>query len=1192
MIDVKSYRFFVAIALFLLSAFDISAHTLTMHKADGTGADHYVLPPEGEDSCYIDTVYLKEKFSDAFYLGIYPVPDSVEWRYRVATEEDADSTVADSLWSYGAASDTCCVLIDSMEELSSYAAQVRIWCDSTSSYQPWSDILFDTTRCVAPSEENLTIQQQGTSVTMSWDVETTAWEWVLRKVGDPTAKHVVTDVGQITWRRLIPDAAYAWKVRVQCGDTWSDYSTEQFFNGADAETTDCQDPGDDDFGAKDISSSHATLFCHLHGTQYKWALRAHGSTGWSQHTTTFDHYKWKNLKPGTQYEYKVKINCGNNTWTNYSEPKYFTTTGDHYGHDCTTPYSHHMSAKDITHNSASTHCSIKGASYHWYLKEHGSYTDWIDYESHHSHYGWKNLKHNTKYAYKVKIKCSSGYWTGWSPTMYFTTTNHYGHECSTPYGHHMSSGNLTHNSASTFCDVKGASYHWYLKEYGSYSGWTDYETHSSHHSWKNLKHNTKYAYKVKVKCHDGHWTGWSPIKYFHTKDHYGGDCHTPKSHHFSVKDLSYSSATTHCQVKGGQQYHWFLREHGTQTWSDYNTSHAHHKWSHLKHNTKYEYKLKIKCSDSYWTGWSPTMYFTTHDHYGSECTTPYSHHMSVKHISYNSASTYCDINGSSYHWYLKEYGSYGDWTDYETNHNYHGWSNLKHNTKYAYKVKIKCSSGHWTGWSPIMYFTTHDHYGSTCSTPYSHHMSAKDIGYNSASTHCDMHGASYHWHLKEHGSYGGWTDYETHSSHHSWKNLKHNTKYAYKVKIKCHDGHWTGWSPTMYFTTHGHYSSTCSTPYSHHLHTKDITHHSASTHCDVQGASYHWYLKESKNTSPWQDYNTPSSHHGWTNLKPNTSYAYKVKVKCHSGHWTGWSPIKYFTTHDTHYGSGYCSTPQSHHLSAQHISHNSASTYCNISGASYHWYLRPYGSNAWIDYETSHDHHGWNNLHHHTKYEYKVKVKCHSGLWTSWSPIMHFTTHDHYGSHCSAPGYYDFAAYQSTYNLFKIHNYSAALKFTSAIRIAGGEWWQHTSSSHIIGWGNLEPNTMYEYRIKRQCTDGSMSDWSVIKTFWTGSAPMYGPSSSGDPVTIEVPEAVQEISTQSVEMLLYPSPASDFFSVAGLPAEAEIRIMDMQGQSLLSRTLNQSSSQVDIQGLENGLYQVLYIDPQGVRHTKKLIVIH
>ena len=469
-------------------------------------------------------------------------------------------------------------------------------------------------------------------------------------------------------------------------------------------------------------------------------------------------------------------------------------------------------------------------------------------------------------------------------------------------------------------------------------------------------------------------------------------------------------------------------------------------------------------------------------------------------------------------------------------------------------------------------------------------MSVKDLTYNSATTYCAIGGDEYHWMLKPYGS-SSWIDYTSSHNYYQWNGLHYNTKYEYKVKVKCHSGAWTAWSGVFWFQTPDHYSG-CNTPQSHEMSVKNLTYSSATTHCAVDGYEYHWALRQWGGYG-WTDYTSAYNYHDWKNLTYNTKYEYKVKVKCHNGTWTDWSDVYWFQTHD-HYSS--CSTPESHHMSVQNLSYGSATTHCGVSGYEYHWMLKAEGSSTWQDYVTPNNYQNWSNLHYNTKYEYKVKVKCHSGTWTGWSNSYWFTTHDHSGYGCSAPYGSEFTIQQQAYNLFRIYMYAPFTSWSSQIRKSGTyEWAGHTTSVNNMAWGNLDPSSQYEYRVQRTCADGTKSDWSVIRTFWTGSGPTTssGRPDIGSPLVVQTGSQILSPANSltdvtSVEM--YPNPASNVVSLIGIRYGSEVTIVDMQGKQVLRKVLGEREN-LDVQNLDNGIYQVLMVDQMGNLQTKRLAVV-
>ncbi len=944
-------------------------------------------------SALFDTVYVMEKTSNYILLQVEPMDGPTVWRYRMVQDLATDTPAADSIWLSGTVADTCCIMLEGLQPASRYQIELRN-AEEGATASVWYSMIEDT-RCRGVSADQMKlIGLDHDYASIMCEKQASSYEWVLRRQGSATTRHIETETNSIEWSNLASNTTHECMVRYMCNGIWSDYSDMDVFTTKAYEAQSCEPLGSSDTYTSDVSANDVQLNCKVQGYQYTWGMRLSGEDDWTVHSTSESHYKWLNLKPGKNYEYKVKVECEEDVWSDWSGVHYFKTKDDHYGGgECSQPQSHHMSVKDLSYNSASTYCGVGGSKYHWKIKEVGT-SFWQEHKSSHHYHTWTGLKPNTKYAYMVSVHCHSGYWTDWSDLWYFTTHNHYGSDCGTPKSHHMSVKDISYNSASTYCSVEGSEYHWKFKEVGS-SVWKKHESSHHYHTWTGLKPNTKYAYMVKVKCHNGYWTDWSDLWHFTTHDHYGSDCHTPQSHHMSVKDVSYNSASTYCAV-GGYEYHWKFKEVGTNIWKKHESSHNYHTWTGLKHNTKYAYMVKVKCHNGYWTDWSDLWYFTTHDHYGNDCHTPQSHHMSHGKVTHNSASTYCHVDGYEYHWQLKPYGGgINDWKDYSGTHNYHDWSGLHYGTKYIYKVKVKCHNGYWTDWSDVYHFTTNDHYD-------------------------------------------------------------------------------------------------------------------------------------------------------------------------------------------------HCSTPGNHHVYSYNHTHNSATTHCGVSANQYHWAMRGPGDHDWTHHTSTHNYYDWNNLHHNTRYEYKVKVECQNGYWTHWSSVHYFTTHDHYyGNTCATPSGHDFSGYLQEYNLFRIYIYAPFKEFSSALRKSGEtEWAEHSTIANNMAWGNLDPGTSYEYRVRITCPDGTKSAWSGIRSFWTGAGSgISAGRSSGVGNLISNRELINR------KVGIYPNPTAGHFYFSELQGEKnELSVYNLHGQLVLTRRGVQSDVPIDISHLQNGFYQVVIREGDGSTAVEKLVV--
>jgi len=333
------------------------------------------------------------------------------------------------------------------------------------------------------------------------------------------------------------------------------------------------------------------------------------------------------------------------------------------------------------------------------------------------------------------------------------------------------------------------------------------------------------------------------------------------------------------------------------------------------------------------------------------------------------------------------------------------------------------------------------------------------------------------------------------------------------------------------------------------------------------------------------------NYHNVSGLWANTKYEWKVMAKCSSG-WTNWSPVGWFTTHQSGYGGTNCTTPNHSHMSVSNTSHNYARTNCSVNGAEYHWKISQVGYLNWSDHSNSQSHHGWTNLKPNTKYEWHVKVKCNDGHWSSWSPKGSFTTHGsgYGGSACHSPHGDQYTARQESYNLFRMYCYVSAPKYEWAVQRNGYDWVHHTTTSSNMGWGNLAPSTRYNYKVRVTCNDGHHSNWSSAKYFWTGTSGSSARSApvAGDPVPVDDAEAVREL---AAEMTLFPNPASQSVTVEGIVEGQRVMLFNTQGQPVYERTIGSDRERLDLQNLPSGIYQVVLQGDQGILARKKLVVV-
>ena len=89
---------------------------------------------------------------------------------------------------------------------------------------------------------------------------------------------------------------------------------------------------------------------------------------------------------------------------------------------------------------------------------------------------------------------------------------------------------------------------------------------------------------------------------------------------------------------------------------------------------------------------------------------------------------------------------------------------------------------------------------------------------------------------------------------------------------------------------------------------------------------------------------------------------------------------------------------------------------------------------------------------------------------------------------------------------------------------------------------------------------------------------------------IELPSGTLGIGDFQIDNLaLYPNPATNVLYMEGLPqADLEVRIVDMQGRIVMSRSI-QSNSGLDVSSLNSGMYQLMIVDGNTIVGNKKFV---
>ncbi|MDQ3016469.1 MAG: fibronectin type III domain-containing protein, partial [Bacteroidota bacterium] len=779
------------------------------------------------------------------------------------------------------------------------------------------------------------------------------------------------------------------------------------------------------------------------------------------------------LQPGTSYEWSVRTNCSNGSYSYWSYYEYFTTQG----YSCSTPT--WPTTSNITQTSANFSWDpVYGAQNYsvqyrllngtWYDVPGGPFTN--PYAS------INGLNQGTTYQWRVRANCSNGQYSYWTSSVTFTTLG--GSYCTAPTG--LVTANITQNSATfDWVIVQGAenySVQWRVAggTWYNLSGGPFYNTYVN---VSGLTPNTSYEWRVKSHCTNGSTSEWSNIAYFTTL---GYSCYTPTWP--TTSNITESSANLSWDAVAGAQNYSVQYRLPNGTWYNAPGSPTNNTWlalTNLNANTMYEWRVRANCGGGQYSNYTYPTSFTTLG--GSYCIAP--NWLNTSNVGQNTATWEWSAVAGAYSYSVQWRYPGGSWHDLSGGPWQVTWLNvggLNACTTYEWRVRSNCSNYSYSSWSYVETFTTQCY---SCSTPT--WPTTSNIGETSATFSWDPVSGAVSYNVQTRLPNGTWYDIPgnpVYGTSTTVTGLNPNTTYQWRVRANCSNGNYSYWTSGTTFITQG---QSCYAP--NWLYTANITQTSASLDWNgVSGAvSYSvqwrvpggtWYdLDGNPWTSSWADIN---------GLQPGTNYEWRVRANCYNGNYSGWSYVAFFTT----LGGYSCSTPT--WPTTSNITQSSATlSWDPVSGAQNYSVQIRLQNGTWYDvsggpfYNTSVT---VNNLNSNTTYQWRVRANCNNWQYSNWTAGTTFTTQG--GSSCNAPTWlYTGSITQSSATL-DWSGASGAVSYTVEYRIAGGTWYTLSGGPFYDSWAyisGLQSGTTYEWRVRSNCSNGVYSSWSSIAYFTT-----------------------------------------------------------------------------------------------------------
>lgn len=170
-----------------------------------------------------------------------------------------------------------------------------------------------------------------------------------------------------------------------------------------------------------ITPTTATLNSGMSGfSSYEFNYRSVGSSNWATIETTNGSMLIVNLVASTQYEFRVRVKCADNTWSDWTGNEVFSTSGSGTN-TCVLPQVYTLSTSNITKNSAILNSGLSGFSqYEFNYRKVGGNT-WETISSVNSTIALSNLSSSTPYEFRVRVRCINLEWSTFTGNEPFTT---------------------------------------------------------------------------------------------------------------------------------------------------------------------------------------------------------------------------------------------------------------------------------------------------------------------------------------------------------------------------------------------------------------------------------------------------------------------------------------------------------------------------------------------------------------------------------------------------------------------------------------------------------------------------------------------------------------------------------------------------------------------------------------------------
>ena len=988
-----------------------------------------------------------------------------------------------------------------LQSETTYEYRVRYWCDDE--WSAWSPIAQFTTpanlSCPVVSLDQTTVTFPDlTRATITIDLAgKDRYDWRILAPEGQWANVISQTNNAYTFEGLLANTTYQYRVRVRCGDTWSNWSDIGSFTTPAAEP--CAPPTIADFTATPVSATEA-LFAALQNDKerYDWRLKPVGSSTWiTIPSTPATDLIIQSLEPGVTYEIQHRWIC-TNAWSNWSE----TLLYDSPATPCPGVPLENITVNFPGEGLADISITIdqERTAFQFRYRQAGN-TNWSTLSATSQSTIRIPIVPGTDYDIQVRAFCNDN-WSSWSTSFLFTAPVIA--VCPSVSLNSTSVDLLSATEVRIRVNPPAEITNIDLRlRANNTTTWTEVNSAvGDDFLLSGLTPNTTYAFEVQGQC-SSDTSAWSNTGFFTTLPQ--AVCLTLDTTSFTAEVLSAEQIQVEAIVDTAQEYQWQYRAEGNTTWTLLPaTVSPQALLNNLASGQRYAIQMRQECTNNVWSDWSPTIWRRTALPY--TCPAPEERDVTVFNIQHDQVTfLYTGDLGTLLQWRFRE-SEQNTWSTLpSTTAPTQVTPKLLPETQYEYQLRIDCGQG-WSAWSTVQTFSTLPP-PAPCNSPETNQINTVLLP-SIRAVRIFVEGIDaekYRWRLRRAGQEVWMKTGE--SSNDSWtlESLSGETTYELQVGTWCNQS-WSDWSNVQEFTTPIHV--TCAPPQAGQINITNILSQSAMVQVSAADAVMYSVQYRPVNSIAWT---TPEAQPGGmfqlSDLLDETTYEVRFRYECDAG-WSTWSSAILFTT----LANTLCSDPTLNHIQVTDTTPTEILFHITgLNASGFQIQYREAGVDTWQPTVQRTDSTlRITNLTAQTSYEYRFRYACTSS-WSEWSPVSRIHTPALVLGPCAQP--VASTLHSGLSHLVLQWHGGSGVQNTYEVRFRDiyAPNWQvfEDITDTILAVSALEPCTPYEWQVRSVCDTGRLSDWSVLQNGSTsGCAAQYcysyglGRSAYIDAVTI------------------------------------------------------------------------------------------